>query len=199
MGRGVEFFKVEILREGGAVSKKVGFNDPFSNLGPLPGGCYDGNSSVVVQFVLEWEILLQEMLKAGLEEEVGDLTDDGSKVVVELLDFLESGKFMAGEGITAQQLESLQEVIFLPFQQDFLLHVREGLVHQTRTQILKFVEPAREMHLEGAPPLAHPVTQVGCQIASGGCVQFSDELEKLVPKGVGTNRHLAFFFVSAGS
>ena len=43
------------------------------------------------------------------------------------------------------------------------------------------------MHLEGAPPLAHPVAQVGCQTASGGRVKFVDELEKLVPEGVGSN------------
>ena len=139
------------------------------------------------------------MLEARLEEEIGNLTDDGSEVVVELLNFLKSAKFMGGEGITAQQLESLQEVIFLPFHQDLLLHVSKGLVHQTRTQILKFVEPTGEMHLEGTPPLVHPVAEVGCQTASGGGVQFSDELEKLVPKGVRTNRHLASFFVSTGS
>ena len=55
------------------------------------------------------------MLEAGLEEEIGNLTDNGSEVIVELLNFLKSAKFMGGEGITAQQLESLQEVIFLPF------------------------------------------------------------------------------------
>ena len=64
------------------------------------------------------------------------MADDGSEVVVELLYFLESVKFMGGEGITAQQLESLQEVIFLPFHQDLPLHSCEGLVHQTRTQVL---------------------------------------------------------------
>ena len=53
MGRRIEFFKVEILREGGAVSQEVGLDDPFSNFGPLPGGGDDSDSSIVVQLILE--------------------------------------------------------------------------------------------------------------------------------------------------
>ena len=55
------------------------------------------------------------MLEAGLIEHEGDLANDRSEVIVELLHLLCILKFIAGEGITAQKLESLKECIFLPF------------------------------------------------------------------------------------
>ena len=47
------------------------------------------------------------MLEARLIEHEGDLTDDSSEVIVELLHLLDILKFIAGEGITAHKLETL--------------------------------------------------------------------------------------------
>ena len=47
------------------------------------------------------------MLETRFIEHEGDLTGDCSEVIVELLYLLDILKFIAGEGITAQKLETL--------------------------------------------------------------------------------------------
>ena len=57
---------------------------------PIFGRCDDGDSSIVVQLVLQTALLFVEVGKGRLEDKEGYLSNDSSELVIELLNLVDA-------------------------------------------------------------------------------------------------------------